>query len=65
MTPLGPLGARPYRFEQKYCLNRLCENAHKAGTLCICIFIELSMPSYDVFWMNIQAKIIILLQVKK
>ena len=25
MTPLGPLGARPYRFEQKYCPNRLCD----------------------------------------
>ena len=24
MTPLGPLGVRPYRFEQKYCPNRLC-----------------------------------------
>ena len=25
LTPLGPLGARPYRFEQKYCPNRLCD----------------------------------------
>ena len=25
MTPPGPLGVRPYRFEQKYCPNRLCE----------------------------------------
>jgi hypothetical protein len=25
LTPLGPLGARPYRFEQKYGPNRLCD----------------------------------------
>ena len=24
LTPLGPLGVRPYRFEQKWCPNRLC-----------------------------------------
>ena len=24
LTPLGPLGASPYRFEQKWCSNRLC-----------------------------------------
>ena len=35
MTPLGPLGARPYRFEQKYCPNRLCVNvgAYEKGEL--------------------------------
>ena len=31
MTPLGPLGARPYRFEQKYCPNRLCAKGHPEG----------------------------------
>ena len=25
LTPLGPLGADPYRFEQKKCPNRLCD----------------------------------------
>ena len=25
LTPLGPLGARPYRFGQKQCPNRLCD----------------------------------------
>ena len=40
MTPLGPLEARPYRFEQKYCPNRLCEiSCTSSKNEFVCLFL--------------------------